>query len=313
MKDKGILNINKPQGMTSHDVVDRIRKKTGLKKVGHLGTLDPMVTGVLPICLGSATRISEYLSGDFKTYRCVMALGITTDTQDLWGNVIEEKDFSGITSEQIRAAFKPFTGEIEQTPPMYSAIKVNGKRLYEYAREGKEVQVKSRKVVIRDLTVKKIDLREGKVTFSVECSKGTYVRTICHDVGAALGCGGAMASLERTRSGAFRIERSVTLEKFEAMTEEQIARIILPMDFPLVRMGEIEMESPEAIKFTNGRTVSGEECDMKSESKFGCLYKVYKKDRDSGRLFLGTAFYNARHKKIVPDKVLERSDSGENI
>ena len=198
MIESGILNINKPAGMTSHDVIYRVRRATGIKRVGHTGTLDPQATGVLPVCIGSAARITEYLDMDFKTYRCTMVLGKITDTQDIWGEVLEERSTEGITEEAIREAFSGFSGFIDQTPPMYSAVRINGRRLYEYARDGQEVKVKSRRIYIKELEIESIDMDSKEVVFSVECSKGTYIRTICQDVGETLGCGATMTALTRT-------------------------------------------------------------------------------------------------------------------
>ena len=183
MIENGILNIYKPAGMTSHDVVNIVRRVMGIRRVGHTGTLDPMATGVLPVCVGAAARITEYLDMDFKTYRCTLQLGKTTDTQDIWGQIIEERPAEQVTEEAVRKAFAHFSGLIDQKPPMYSAVRVNGRRLYEYAREGKEIEVKTRKVFIRRLEILSFDKEAETVSFEVECSKGTYIRTICQDVG----------------------------------------------------------------------------------------------------------------------------------
>ena len=179
MIENGILNIYKPAGMTSHDVVNIVRRVMGIRRVGHTGTLDPMATGVLPVCVGAAARITEYLDMDFKTYRCTLQLGKTTDTQDIWGQIIEERPAEQVTEEAVRKAFAHFSGLIDQKPPMYSAVRVNGRRLYEYAREGKEIEVKTRKVFIRRLEILSFDKEAETVSFEVECSKGTYIRTIC--------------------------------------------------------------------------------------------------------------------------------------
>ena len=189
----GILNIYKEKGFTSHDVVAKLRGILHQKKIGHTGTLDPLATGVLPVCIGKATRVCEYLDDDFKKYRCTMVLGIETDTQDVTGEIIRRADVSGIRPEDVYKAFEGFSGWIDQKPPMYSAVRVKGRRLYEYARAGEEVEVKTRKVFISSLEVEVMDFSHDvgskKVTFTVECSKGTYIRTICQDVGKELGCG----------------------------------------------------------------------------------------------------------------------------
>ena len=172
----GIININKPEGMTSHDVIYKLRKIIGVKKMGHTGTLDPMATGVLPICLGKATRVAEYMDMDFKKYRCTMVLGMVTDTQDVTGEVLETFSTESVTEEAVRDAFSGFHGIIDQKPPMYSAVRINGRRLYDYARAGEEVDVKTRQIYIRGLDIENIDLGAAdgakRITFTVECSKG---------------------------------------------------------------------------------------------------------------------------------------------
>jgi len=325
MIENGILNINKPQGMTSHDVVYRVRRALGIKRVGHTGTLDPMCTGVLPICIGTATRVTEYLDLDFKTYRCTLLLGKVTDTQDIWGEVLEEKSTGGITEAQVRDAFSQFNGIIDQKPPMYSAVRVNGRRLYEYARAGEEVKVKTRKIYINSLNIDKIDLAEKTVIFTVECSKGTYIRTICQDVGIALGCGATMTSLERLASGEFRIEDAIDLDELQEMSVEEIERLVLPADFPLTHFGQVVVDAHTAKKFVDGHHLPLSQCDMLREPEFRYkdfvlemreeykgAYNVYKAT-SSGKHFLGVAFYNKMYKKLVADKVLSRGEELENI
>ena len=195
----GILNFNKPQQMTSHDCVAIVRRATGIKRVGHTGTLDPMATGVLPICIGSATRITEYLDEDQKTYRCLMQLGIETDTQDIWGKVTSEQPVVNLNDEIIATAVLSFQGDIIQVPPKYSALKVAGKRLYQYAREGKDVEIKPRHIFISKMTLNQI--HGNQVTFTVTCSKGSYIRSICRDIGCKLGCGAAMGRPDRIGIG----------------------------------------------------------------------------------------------------------------
>ena len=193
MNFNGIIVIDKEQNMTSHDVVGRVRRILGTGKVGHTGTLDPMATGVLPICVGKATRIMEYLDMDFKTYRCSMLLGKETDSRDVWGGVlssVQEAAVNEVREEEIREVFSSFRGLISQKPPIYSAVRVDGKRLYEYAREGKDVEIPSRNVYIKQLEIEEVRVGRGyesSVTFSVTCSKGTYIRSICHDAGEKLG------------------------------------------------------------------------------------------------------------------------------
>ena len=200
----GIINVYKEKGFTSHDVVAKLRGIVGQKKIGHTGTLDPDATGVLPVCLGKATKLCDLLTDKNKTYEAVLLLGKTTDTQDITGEVLEEKSTEALTEEKVREAIEGFIGDYEQIPPMYSALKVNGKKLYELAREGKVIERKARPVKILDIQILEIDL--PKVRMEVSCSKGTYIRTLCHDIGEKLGCGGCMESLIRTRVSTFRIE-----------------------------------------------------------------------------------------------------------
>jgi tRNA pseudouridine55 synthase len=214
----GFLNINKPAGWTSHDVVARLRSLLKVKKVGHTGTLDPAATGVLPICLGKATKLARLLTETDKEYRAVMRLGETTDTQDATGKVLIRRAVEGLTEDRVREAMASFRGEIRQLPPMYSAVKVDGQPLYKAARAGREVERAERTVVIRRLDL--IRMEGNDVTFEVTCSKGTYVRTLCEDIGERLGVGAHLNHLVRTRSGPFRIEDSMTVPEVEAAARE---------------------------------------------------------------------------------------------
>ena len=211
----GIINVYKEKGFTSHDVVAKLRGIVGQKKIGHTGTLDPDATGVLPVCLGKATKLCDLLTDKNKTYEAVLLLGKTTDTQDITGEVLEEKSTEALTEEKVREAIEGFIGDYEQIPPMYSALKVNGKKLYELAREGKVIERKARPVKILDIQILEIDL--PKVRMEVSCSKGTYIRTLCHDIGEKLGCGGCMESLIRTRVSTFRIEDAKMLDEIESL------------------------------------------------------------------------------------------------
>lgn len=210
----GFLNINKPAGMTSHDVVSKVRRHTrntlGIKKVGHAGTLDPMATGVLILCIAQATRLSEYAMQSTKKYRAVVQLGITTDTYDAEGATLETRDASHITQEDILAVLDNFRGDIEQVPPMYSAIKQDGKKLYELAREGIEVERPARPVTIHELQITHWDLPQ--FTLDVTCSAGTYIRSLAYDIGEKLNVGAHLAALERTASGGFAVENAVDLD-----------------------------------------------------------------------------------------------------
>ncbi len=211
----GIVIIDKPQGWTSQDVTARLRRVFQTRRIGHGGTLDPMATGVLPVFVGRATRGVEFFEHAKKTYETVLQLGLTTDTEDTTGTVLEEKEVS-VTREQVEEVLESFRGEILQVPPMYSALKVNGQKLCDLARKGKEVERKPRPITIHELTL--LDMGETTLRLRVKCSKGTYIRTLCKDIGNALGCGGCMAELRRTTAGEYTIQESVPLL---ALLEEQ--------------------------------------------------------------------------------------------
>ena len=213
----GILVINKEKDYTSHDVVAKLRGILRMKKIGHTGTLDPQAQGVLPVALGKGTRLVELLTQKKKTYRAVLRLGVETDTQDMTGTILSEKEVS-VTEEDVRKVCRSFLGHQLQVPPMYSALKVNGKKLYELAREGKVVERAPRPVEFYEINVESVTL--PLVTFTVTCSKGTYIRTLCHDIGQKLGCGGAMEELLRTASGKFTLTDSYTLAEIERFVSD---------------------------------------------------------------------------------------------
>jgi tRNA pseudouridine55 synthase len=208
----GILIINKEAGYTSHDVVAKLRGITKQKKIGHTGTLDPDATGVLPICFGKATKVSELLTNKEKVYVTTLLLGRSSDTQDSSGKIISEGLTAHLTEDEVKSCIKEFIGELSQVPPMYSALKVNGKKLYELAREGKEVDRKPRNIVVQEINILWMDL--PRVKMEIKCSKGTYIRTLCHDIGEKLGCGGLMEDLVRTKVGDYTIENSITIDEF---------------------------------------------------------------------------------------------------
>lgn len=314
----GILNINKPADWTSHDAVKLLRRVTGQKRIGHTGTLDPMATGVLPICFGPATRIMEYLDLDFKKYRCSLRLGIETDTLDIWGEVLKESSFDQVTEHDIHKAFEEFKGNISQIPPKYSAIKVAGRKLYDYARAGEEVEIKPRDVYIDELEIEEINLDAGEITFTVVCSKGTYIRSICKDVGLNLGCGAAMCALERLASGVFSVEDAVDLEALRDAAVEDIESLLYSADYPLVHFGQGTVERHGAKWFVNGGWLELRRVDIEKrpefenpEEKFHIpvkdiyrrMYNIYEKEN---RNFLGTAYYDEEKKMLVPDKIFQR-------
>lgn len=218
----GIINVYKEAGFTSHDVVAKLRGILHQKKIGHTGTLDPAATGVLPVCCGKATKVCELLTDKDKSYRAVCRLGIETDTQDTTGEVLSQYDISGITEDDIRRCVNEFQGDIMQVPPMYSALKVNGRKLYELAREGKTVERKARPVHIDSIDIIDIDMEKGVFSMDVTCSKGTYIRTLCHDIGKKLGIAAAMENLIRTRVSVFRLEDAITLSQIQEMVNESV-------------------------------------------------------------------------------------------
>ena len=326
MINRGIINLNKPEGMTSHDCVNRLRRLTGVRRIGHTGTLDPMATGVLPLCIGTSARISEYLDMDFKKYRCTMVLGLETDTLDIWGKVLSDNreqlledkgTLSGITLEKLREISREFLGRIRQVPPKYSALKVNGKKLYEYARAGQEVEIKSREITIKNITVNSWDSETLTAAFDVTCSKGTYVRTLCVDMAEKLGVTAAMSSLIRLESGAFTLENSVTLEEL-AEAGEDFTRYILPTDFPLVHFGEFLIREDRAVWFITGGHIGFQEGDILQEPEYKdkeSPFPIREEYRKAYRMmamvggrkkFLGVAFFNETYKKLVADKIFLR-------
>ncbi len=218
----GIVIVDKPQDWTSQDVTARLRRVFNTRRIGHGGTLDPMATGVLPVFVGRATRGVEFFEHAEKTYETVLRLGLTTDTEDIWGETIEERPVA-VTADQLTAVLETFRGEIFQVPPMYSALKLNGQKLCDLARKGKEVERKPRPITIHELTL--LEVTENTLRLRVRCSKGTYIRTLCKDIGNALGCGGCMAQLRRVQAGEYTIEESVPLQELlEAANPEKYLR-----------------------------------------------------------------------------------------
>ena len=254
----GILNIHKSVGMTSFDVVAKVRRLTGTKKVGHAGTLDPDASGVLPICVGKATKVIEFLMDKDKAYRVGLMLGKATDSQDASGKTLYEKPVLA-SDEEIEKTIKGFLGCTEQIPPMYSAIRVEGKRLYELARQGVEIEREPRPVTFFRIDILDIKRLTDKVSvmLDVECSKGTYMRTLCHDIGEKLNCGGHMASLIRTRSGPFLLEQAHTLDDLERfIINNQSDVALLPMENALMHFPEVRLTAVEARKLMNGLTIA---------------------------------------------------------
>jgi tRNA pseudouridine55 synthase len=244
---EGVLPVLKPAGFTSHDVVAKVRRIVRERRIGHTGTLDPGVTGVLPLCLGRATRIVEYLQEMPKTYRTTLKLGIATTTEDLSGEVVERREVGGIDEAQIRDKLACFAGTIWQTPPMYSAVKIQGKKLYELARQGIEVERPPRQVTIHrlELISLHLDTPYPEIGLEVECSKGTYIRTLCSDIGRALGYPAVMADLIRTASGSFTLDHCIALEQIEeAAGDGTLSEYLIPVDRAIDHMPTVILPSP---------------------------------------------------------------------
>ena len=290
----GLINIYKEKGFTSHDVVAKMRGILHMKKIGHTGTLDPDATGVLPVCIGKGTRLCSLLENHDKTYEAVLLLGLETDTQDISGKIVDKKNVS-VTEEQVLAVLDGFRGKIMQIPPMYSALKVNGKKLYEYAREGKVIERSPRPVEIYELKVKNMDL--PRVTLTVTCSKGTYIRTLCHDIGRALGCGGCMESLVRTRVGSFYLKDSITLQELEEKRDRNLLESCIVSveelfaDFPGVHTAEMY-----DILVRNGNRIGN---NMLKEKTVENKVRMY----DSSGLFVGIYEYDPGRKDYKPLKM----------
>lgn len=242
----GIINVYKEKGFTSHDVVAKLRGILKQKKIGHTGTLDPDATGVLPVCLGKGTRLCDMLTDETKTYIAGLLLGTATDTQDISGEVLSQGDVSGLTEETVAVCVQSFEGEQMQVPPMYSALKVNGKKLYELAREGKTVERKARPVTFYQIKILSMNLPH--VELEVTCSKGTYIRTLCNDIGEKLGCGGCMETLVRSRVGRFGLDSALTLKEIEALRDQELAENEHAETFSFVHSVEEMFEQLPAVR-----------------------------------------------------------------
>jgi tRNA pseudouridine55 synthase len=292
----GVINIFKPSGMTSSDVVVRLRKILKTKKVGHTGTLDPEVTGVLPICIGKATRLAEYLTNQGKAYRAEITFGISTDTQDATGKPLQIEKVN-LTAQNFSQVIPQFLGRIQQIPPMYSAVRHQGKHLYELARQGLEVERQAREIKIKHIELLEWHSYEfPKAVFDVDCSKGTYIRTLCHDIGLALGCGAHMSGLVRQRSGPFKLIDSVSLEVIQTKVEQEDFSFLIPLnrvlDLPRVTISQERVQA-----FRNGLSTSeGQVETAKNTIKEGTEVQVFNEDT-----FLGIGVW--KEQALYPHKV----------
>lgn len=253
----GFLNIYKPKDITSHDVVSYLRRVTKIKQIGHTGTLDPFAEGVLPVCIGKSTRLIEYLSDD-KAYIATVQFGKTTDTYDIEGEVLSESDIK-VKEDELLSALTKYRGEIEQIPPKYSAIKVNGKKLYEYARAGVEVEIKPRKVVIEEIKLLSFDSNLQAAEIYIKCSKGTYIRTIGYDLGQDLGCGAYLSGLKRVQAGDFSVEDSIPL--YDLKTVEDVEKNLIP-PIDKLPLKKVILDDNEYKRVSNGMPIKSNETGL---------------------------------------------------
>ena len=303
----GVINIYKERGFTSHDVVAKLRGILKQKKIGHTGTLDPDAEGVLPVCLGKGTRLCDMLTDHSKVYEAVLLLGQSTDTQDVSGTVLQEASVE-VSEEEVREAIMSFVGPYDQIPPMYSALKVNGQKLCDLARAGKEVERKARPVEIYEIQIEEIYL--PRVRMTVSCSKGTYIRTLCHDIGEKLKCHGCMESLLRTRVGQFLLKDSLTLAQVEAYRDEnRITEIVMPVDQVFSDCPALKL-TKEAAKlgyngnpFTSTQALTENDQMVEKSSDIsldgGKWFRVY----DPEGVFIGVYAYNSKRDQFRPEKM----------
>lgn len=303
----GVINIYKERGFTSHDVVAKLRGILKQKKIGHTGTLDPDAEGVLPVCLGKGTRLCDMLTDHSKVYEAVLLLGQSTDTQDVSGNVLQEAPVD-VSEEEVREAIMSFVGPYDQIPPMYSALKVNGQKLCDLARAGKEVERKARPVEIYEIQIEEIHL--PRVRMTVSCSKGTYIRTLCHDIGEKLKCHGCMESLLRTRVGQFLLKDSLTLAQVETYRDEnRITEIVMPVDQVFSACPALKL-TKEAAKlgyngnpFTSTQALTENDQMVEKSSDIsldgGKWFRVY----DPEGVFIGVYAYDSKRDQFRPEKM----------
>ncbi len=311
-KYNGLINIYKEPGFTSNDVVAKLRGILKQKKIGHTGTLDPDAVGVLVVCLGTGTKLVEMLTDHDKEYIAVVRLGVSTDTQDMSGQILEENEVN-VTRQELKDAVAAFVGDYDQIPPMYSAVKVGGKKLYELAREGKEIERKPRKIHIDAITILDDSHLESDHLFTIEvkCSKGTYIRTLCHDIGLRLGCGAAMQHLTRTRVGAFNLETAVTLSQVEQMRDNgTLEEHIQSPEFIFRDLDRIHVQDSARALLENGNSfrlsnVLNEDPDGVNDKEYakemfkdGNSFRVYSEDNT----FFGIYKYNEKTRLFNVDK-----------
>lgn len=297
----GIINVYKEAGFTSFDVVAKLRGILKQKKIGHTGTLDPDAEGVLPICMGKATKVCEFLTEKDKIYRAVLRLGITTDTQDISGRVLREQPVD-ITEKALITVIEGFVGKQKQIPPMYSALKVNGQKLCDLARKGIEVERKAREIEIFSIHV--ISIKMPLVIMEVHCTKGTYIRTLCQDIGEAAGCGGCMQQLLRTKTAGFTIETAYKLAEIEKIVKgideenKRIEDVLVPVDMVLKDYPKVTAEKGTEKLLQNGNRISAEKIFFEGTLHTG-TYRMY----DSADAFIGLYSYHAKYHEFKPEKM----------
>ncbi len=297
----GIINVYKEAGYTSFDVVAKLRGILKQKKIGHTGTLDPDAEGVLPVCIGKATKVCGYLTEKDKTYQALLHLGIATDTQDMSGRILKEQA-PEISEEELRRMIQSFTGKLKQVPPMYSALKVGGKKLCDLARAGIEVERKAREIEI--YSIRQIRIRLPYVSMEVHCSKGTYIRTLCHDIGQRLGCGGCMEKLLRTETAGFTLEHACRLREIEAIVKgldekkRKISDLLLPVDAVLDGYPMVKAEKGMEKLLRNGGTLPASHTRPASGAPSG-IYRMY----DAQGMFIGLFRYDIGKNAFKPEKM----------
>ena len=299
----GILIVNKSKGVTSRRVVDRLRKLTGIKKVGHAGTLDPLAEGILPICLGRATKIAQYITAGKKEYKLQLKLGIVTDTLDCLGKILEENLVEGVTSEKVSETLRSFVGCHAQVPPMFSAIKVGGQRLYKLARQGIKVSVEPHKVYIYRISLVSFDCPYIKL--SIECSKGTYIRALTRDIGTALGCGATLTELTRVRVGRFTLDNAYTIATVEEkIASGALADIVMPLksfitDLPVIYLGDVLLA-----KVKKGMTVPLESMTFQQEKVVDVDVDYNICDSRDEIVAIGRISYGDKYPVVKPKRVI---------
>ena len=297
----GIINVYKEKGYTSHDVVAKLRGILKQKKIGHTGTLDPQAEGVLPVCIGNATKLCDLLTDKTKEYEAVLLLGVTTDTQDTTGAVLSEESVQ-VEEDKLRAIMEGFVGKSRQIPPMYSALKVNGKKLYELAREGKEVERKPRDIEIFSLDI--LEMQLPRVRFCVHCSKGTYIRTLCQDIGEKAGCGGCMEELLRTRVDRFSLAEAHKLSEIEQIRDAgKLSEILIPVDQMFLSYPKVTVLAKYQLALANGNSLTAQMLagaeDVTAQIHNGALVRVYSAED----VFYGIYQYTQAEERFIPYKM----------